>query len=83
MLKKGRVNFSREYIQHGYKELSIPPIKKNNYIKDNVLICNEYDYALTNPYGLHIWPRKEFMLIAIPNPDKSFTATLFAPYKGM
>jgi len=79
MLRKGRINFSRQYIGHGYKELCIPPVLtpvlggEQSYVED---------YALSNPEGLHIWPRKEFMLIAIPNPDKSFTATLFAPYKG-
>jgi kynurenine 3-monooxygenase len=73
MLKQGRINFSRSYIAHGYKELSIPPIQNAN---------GESDFALKNHEGLHIWPRGEFMMIALPNPDKSFTATLFAPYKG-
>ena len=72
MLKEGRVNFSQSYIQHEYKELTIPP----------AIINNKPEYALLNHNGLHIWPRKEFMLIAIPNPDRSFTATLFAPYEG-
>lgn len=40
-------------------------------------------FALPNHEALHIWPQKEFMLIALPNPDKSFTATLFAPYHGV
>lgn len=69
MLKKGRINFSRSYIAHGYKELHIPPSKDGNF-------------QLENPNALHIWPRGEFMLIALPNADKSFTATLFAPYSG-
>jgi kynurenine 3-monooxygenase len=80
MLRKGRINFSRQYIAHGYKELSIPPVLKPVLGSDEQ--SHVEDYALSNPEGLHIWPRKEFMLIAIPNPDKSFTATLFAPYKG-
>ena len=73
MLKQGRINFSRSYIAHGYKELSIPPV---------IASSGESDFALPNHEGLHIWPRGEFMMIALPNPDKSFTATLFAPYKG-
>jgi kynurenine 3-monooxygenase len=68
-LRKSRINFSREYCTHGYKEISIPATADN-------------DYALPNYQGLHIWPRGQFMLIAIPNSDKSFTATLFAPYSG-
>jgi len=74
MLQQGRVNFTREYIKHGYKELHIPP----RYDK-----FGEPQYALPDVHGLHIWPRKEFMLIALPNADKSFTATLFAPYSGV
>jgi kynurenine 3-monooxygenase len=73
MLRQGRINFSRSYIAHGYKELSIPP---------KILADGTADFALPNHEGLHIWPRGKFMMIALPNPDKSFTATLFAPYKG-
>lgn len=69
ILRKSRTNFDRYFIDHGYKELTIPPNKDN-------------EYALSHVEGLHIWPRGKFMLIALPNPDKSFTATLFAPYKG-
>jgi kynurenine 3-monooxygenase len=65
----GNIDFSRKYIAHGYKELTIPPTESG-------------DYALSPINGLHIWPRSQFMLIALPNPDKSFTATLFAPYHG-
>lgn len=50
-----------------YKELSIPPDDKGMY-------------AMDSKY-LHIWPRREFILIALPNLDKSFTATLFMPKK--
>lgn len=77
MLKLGRIDFSRHYIPHGYKELTIPAIKRTNEAGEVV-----EDYALPHHEGLHIWPRGEFMLIALPNPDKSFTATLFAPYQG-
>jgi len=77
LLKQGRISFSRQYIAHGYKELSIPPVSSTT--ADGRVVDT---FALYNPNGLHIWPRKEFMLIALPNPDFSFTATLFAPYKG-
>lgn len=69
LMKLCRTSFSIDYIQHGYKELTIPPTQDNQY-------------ALSNPNGLHIWPRHEFMLIALPNPNKSFTCTLFAPFDG-
>lgn len=62
-----RFNFSQHYIEHGYKELEIPP--RNG------------DFALSPEY-LHIWPRGNFMLIALPNQDKSFTCTLFFPFEG-
>lgn len=73
ILKQGRVDFSRQYISHGYKELRIPPAIDPT--------TNQPTHALTDYKGLHIWPRKQFMLIALPNADKSFTATLFAPYR--
>ena len=62
-----RFNYSQYYIEHGYKELPIPPV--------------DGDFAL-EPHALHIWPRGGFMLIALPNPDRSFTATLFLAYEG-
>ena len=63
-----RFNFSQHYIEHGYKELEIAPDKKGNF-------------ALSPDY-LHIWPRGNFMLIALPNQNKTFTCTLFFPYEG-
>lgn len=68
MLKQVRFNFKQEYISHGYKELSIPPTESGEFAMD--------------PNALHIWPRGSFMLIALPNPDKSFTCTLFLPFEG-
>lgn len=62
-----RFNFSQHYIEHGYKELSIEP-------KDGKF--------LMEPNYLHIWPRGNFMLIALPNNDKTFTCTLFFPFEG-
>lgn len=68
IMKSGRFNYSQSYIEHGYKELSIPPTKAK-------------DFAL-EPNALHIWPRGRFMLIALPNEDRSFTCTLFLPFEG-
>jgi kynurenine 3-monooxygenase len=62
------VTASEELLDHGYKELTIPARADG-------------DFAL-RATGLHIWPRGGFMLIALPNIDKSFTATLFLPYRG-
>lgn len=61
-------NYSQEFLPHGYKELSIPPTAEGKHIIDK--------------NALHIWPRKSYMLIALPNPDGSFTCTLFLAYKG-
>lgn len=75
ILRTSRTNFSRKYVEHGYKELTIPP-------KVATETGGDVSYALPDHEGLHIWPRGRFMLIALPNPDKSFTATLFAPFHG-
>jgi kynurenine 3-monooxygenase len=63
-----RFEYSQSYIEHGYKELRIPA-------------SDSGDFQL-EPNALHIWPRESFMLIALPNPDKSFTCTLFLPFEG-
>lgn len=68
MQKTDRFNYSQEYISAGYKELTMPPTADG-------------DFAL-NPGALHIWPRGQYMLIALPNLDKSFTCTLFFPFEG-
>jgi kynurenine 3-monooxygenase len=63
-----RFDYSQDYIDHGYKELHIPPGAKGTFqLEKN---------------SLHIWPRESFMLIALPNPDGSFTCTLFFPFEG-
>lgn len=68
MLKTSRFNFSQNYLEHGYKELTIPPDSDGAFrIEKN---------------ALHIWPRGTYMLIALPNIDGSFTCTLFFPFKG-
>merc|ERR1711892_296413 len=64
MMKRPRFNYSQEYIPHAYMELSILPI--------------DGDIAMPPNY-LHIWPRGQFMMIGLPNQDKSFTVTLFMP----
>ena len=61
-------NYSQTYLEHGYKELTIPPTAEGEFAMD--------------PGALHIWPRKSFMIIALPNMDKSFTCTLFYPMNG-
>lgn len=67
-LNTDRFNYSQTYLEHGYKELTIPPAADGGFAMD--------------PNALHIWPRGTFMLIALPNMDKSFTCTLFFPYDG-
>ena len=62
------LNISQQWLGHGYKELEIPPAKNAEY--------------RTYKNALHIWPRGEDMLIALPNLDGSFTVTLFLPYKN-
>lgn len=68
MVKTPRFNYSQYYIEHGYKELSIPP--------------NADGSMRMEKNALHIWPRGEFMLIALPNTDGTFTCTLFFPMEG-
>jgi kynurenine 3-monooxygenase len=66
--KKDRFNYSQFYIEHGYKELFIPAGENNTFLIDK--------------NALHIWPRKNYMVIALPNFDGSFTCTLFFPFEG-
>ncbi len=61
-------NYSQVFQNYGYKELTIPPGKNGEFLLDKNV--------------LHIWPRGHFMMIALPNPDATFTATLFLPYEG-
>jgi kynurenine 3-monooxygenase len=64
--RKFLFSYSQEYLNHGYKELEIPADTSGNH-----QISKEH---------LHIWPRGDFMLIALPNMDGSFTVTLFLSY---
>ncbi len=63
-----RFNFAQEYIDHAYKELTIP--------------AGVGDTFQLEKNALHIWPRESFMMIALPNPDATFTVTLFFPVEG-
>ncbi|KAF5307259.1 hypothetical protein FQR65_LT06975 [Abscondita terminalis] len=65
MLQKPLFDFSQSYVDHGYVELSVTP---------------EFGKQMT-PNHLHIWPRGNFMMIALPNYDKSWTLTLFMPFE--
>ena len=61
-------NFSQHFLRSGYKELEIPATADGGFrIEQN---------------ALHIWPRGQFMMIALPNLDGSFTVTMFHPYEG-
>jgi kynurenine 3-monooxygenase len=60
--------YDESYLAHGYKELTIAPGPDGSW-------CMEKN-------ALHIWPRKSFMMIALPNPDGSFTCTLFWEFEG-
>jgi len=50
-------------LDYAYKEFTIPAGKNGTWQMEK--------------HALHIWPRKNFMLIALPNTDGSFTCTLF------
>ncbi|NNM22241.1 MAG: FAD-dependent monooxygenase [Flavobacteriaceae bacterium] len=66
--KKFLFSFSQDWLTHGYKEITIPTAEGGGY--------------RTDKGALHIWPRGEDMLIALPNLDGSFTVTLFLPYSN-
>ena len=67
-LKIGNFQYDESYLAHGYKELTIPPGPNGSWQMEK--------------NALHIWPRKSFMMIALPNPDGSFTCTLFWEFEG-
>lgn len=69
--KMCRLSLKHEYIEHGYLELSIPARLAGGRYGNG--------FAL-EPHALHIWPRHDFMMIALPNKDGSFTGTLFASW---
>jgi len=67
-LQTDRFEYSQHYLEHGYKELSIPAGANGTFLLEK--------------NALHIWPRGGYMLIALPNIDGSFTCTLFFPFEG-
>jgi len=66
--KLEKFEYDERYLAHGYKELTIPPTADGSWRMEKE--------------ALHIWPRKSFMMIALPNPDGSFTCTLFWEFAG-
>lgn len=68
MQKTDRFEYAQSFLEHGYKELSIPPAEGGGF-------SMERD-------ALHIWPRGGFMMIALPNVDGSYTCTCFWPFRG-
>jgi kynurenine 3-monooxygenase len=70
LTSRGLLSSREQPLEHDYKELVIPP-----------LTAGAERFAF-DPRALHIWPRGGFMLIALPNPDGSFTATLFLARHG-
>jgi kynurenine 3-monooxygenase len=63
-----RFTYSQDFLEHGYKELSIPPLEDGGFRMEK--------------NALHIWARRAFMMIALPNFDGSYTCTLFLAHKG-
>ena len=67
-LQHDRFQYNQYYIDFGYKELNIPAGTDGEFMLEK--------------NALHIWPRGNYMLIALPNIDGSFTCTLFFPFEG-
>lgn len=68
IVEKADIQYVKKPLGHGYKELTIPPLESGEF--------------QIEPNALHIWPRGNYMLIALPNNDYSFTCTLFFPMAG-
>ena len=68
MQRRSRFDYSQDFIDVGYKELTIP--------------ANDDGTHKLDKNSFHIWPRGKFMFIAMPNLDGSFTCTLFLPFEG-
>lgn len=65
LVERGLAEVSEEPLDHDYKELNIPALPDGGWALD--------------PTALHVWPRRDFMAIAMPNPDGTLIATLFMP----
>lgn len=68
LMGKPRFDFSQKFIDSGYKEVHIPAAEDGS--------------PQLNIDALHIWPRREFMLMGLANTDNGFTGTVFAPFTG-
>jgi len=68
IVEKADIQYVKKPLGHGYKELTIPSLESGEF--------------QIEPNALHIWPRGNYMLIALPNNDYSFTCTLFFPMAG-
>ena len=67
-LQHDRFQYNQYFIDFGYKELNIPAGENGSFLLEK--------------NALHIWPRGNYMMIALPNIDGSFTCTLFFPFDG-
>ena len=67
-MQHDRFQYNQYYIDFGYKELTIPAGENGSFLLEK--------------NALHIWPRGNYMMIALPNIDGSFTCTLFFPFDG-
>ncbi len=65
MVRKSGIGERTEFLDHSYKELTIPPAADGGF--------------MIEPHALHIWPRGRYMCIALPNDERTFTVTLFLP----
>ncbi len=68
MQRQSMFDYSQEFMEIGYKELHIPANANGSHKIDK--------------NSLHIWPRGNFMLMALANLDGTFTCTLFMPFEG-
>jgi len=68
MQRQSMFDYSQEFLPTGYKELNIPANPDGTHRLDK--------------NSFHIWPKGDYMLIALPNLDGSFTCTLFMPFEG-
>ncbi len=76
-----RFNFQQKFLEHGYKEISIPP--KSEFVGELPKLPEKAQGEfLLEKNVLHIWARHQFMMIALPNFDGSFTCTLFLAFEG-